>query len=201
MAKILFSGFDISIMMVSFCGLKENIEYGNQAVERLKKDFPNGFKSSTYYETFAENKDLDIMQEYEDEISKTRKIVDKKVRQGVLEREATEIAVKQTGAANCGEQAFLLSNRLNEMGITNKLVTIAICSKSTGYVEDGHTFCVIDTDNPIDPLKPKTWSDDAVIADMWSDTVGKAGEVLEYFFEILKPNPEKQNVYFVSVQE
>lgn len=201
MAKNLFISFIKNMMKVSFCGLKENIEYGNKAIERMKKDFPNGIKSGTYYETFVENQDPDIRQKYQDEVCKMRDIVEWKKRQGLSEREAIEIAVKQTGAGNCGEQAFLLSNRLNEMGITNKLVAIAVCSKKTKYVEDGHTFCVIDTDNPINPLKPQTWSEDAVIADMWSDTVGKASEVLEYFFEILKPNQDEQNVYFVSVQE
>ena len=201
MANFIFTRFKINMMSVSFYGLKENIEYGHEAIARAKKDYPNGFKSNTYYEIFSDEKSPEVTEKYRKGIEKSREEVKYKMRQGLLEREATEVVVKDTGYANCGEQAFIISNRLNEMGIKHKLVNMVICSANTNYVDNGHTFCVIDTDNPIDPREPSNWSDDAVVVDMWSNTVSKGKDAIEYFYKIFKPHPRKQYVRFTSVFE
>ena len=189
------------MMNVSFYGLKENINYGQQAISQVKKDFPDGFKSNTHYEMFSEQKDPTIIEEYNNGIVKSREEIKRKMRHGIMERDATEIVVKESGYANCGEQAFLISNRLNKMGIRNKLVNMAICTRKNDYVVNGHTFCVIDTDHQINPLKPSTWSEDSVVVDMWSNTVAKSSDAVEYFYNLFNPDPEKEYVRFTSVFE
>lgn len=201
MANFIFTRFKINMMSVSFCGLKENIQYGHDAIARVKEDYPNGFKSNTYYDTFVEKQDPDVRHEYTQAIYRTRDIIDEKIRHGKSEREATEIAVSKTGAANCGEQAFLVSNRLNEMGIKNKVINMVISSNTTRMVQGGHTFCVIDTDNPIDPREPRSWSSDAVVVDMWANKVMKAQDAINYFYSLFKPDSTKQFVQFTRVFE
>lgn len=201
MAKILFRCFKQNIMNVSFYGLKENIQYGHEAIARVQKDYPNGFKSNTYYEMFSEEKKPEVLEEYTQGIINSRQQLKRHMRHGLLERDATEIIARETGFANCGEQAFLVSNRLNQMGIKHKVVNMAICSNKTNYVENGHTFCVIDTDFPIDPMEPRSWSEDSVIVDMWSNTVAKSKDAIEYFYKLFKPHPRNQYVRFTRVFE
>ena len=198
MAKIKFRCFNEDTMNVSFCGLKENINYGHQAIAQVKKDFPDGFKSNTYYEMFSDKKDPDILSAYNKGILKSREQVKWQMRHGIMERDATEVVVRESGYANCGEQAFLVSNRLNKMGVKNKIVNMAICSAKTKMVENGHTFCVIDTDNFINPMSPKSWSDEAVVVDMWSNTVAKVKDAIEFFGTFIKPK-ETEHIQFEKV--
>ena len=51
---------------VSFLGIKENIAYGHQAIAGVKKDFPDGFRSNTYYETFEQPINTDTLEYYEE---------------------------------------------------------------------------------------------------------------------------------------
>ena len=184
------------MISVSFCGLKENIQYGRQAIADVRKEFPDGFKSNTYYDVFIQNKDPEVRHEYTQAIYKTRDLVDWRKRHRLSEKEATELAVKETGAANCGEQAVLVSKRLDEMGIKNKIICMAVCSNKTNYVKDGHTFCVVDTEQEIDAKAPRNWSNEAVIVDMWSDTVARAKDALAFFYTFLKYNPKDDFVRF-----
>ncbi len=201
MAKNQFRSFSKHMMNVSFYGLKENIEYGHQAIAQVKKDFPEGFKSNTYYAMFSEEQDPEVLSEYSQGIRNSRELVKRQMRHGLLERDATEIVVKETGYANCGEQAYLVSNRLRDMGIKHKLINMAMCSTKTNYIENGHTFCVIDTDYLIDPREPRSWSEDAVVVDMWSNTVAKSKDAIKYFYEIFDPKHKDQYVSFTRVFE
>ena len=189
------------MMSVSFYGLKENIQYGQEAIARVKRDYPNGFKSNTYYDTFVKEKDSDVRHEYTQAIYRTRDIIQEQVRRGKTERQATEIAVSRTGAANCGEQSFLVSDRLNEMGINNKVINMVILSNMNKMVQGGHTFCVVDADNPIDSIEPKNWSSDAVVVDMWAGKVMKAKDAISYFYSLFKPDSDKQFVRYTKAFE
>lgn len=180
---------------VSFFGLKENLEYGRQAIDAVKKDFPNGFKSNSYYDVFEKNKDPEVGCELGILISKTRERIDDNKRHGMGKFEATAEAVKRYGCANCGEQAVLINKKLSEQGVKNKIIIMDIRSNSTNYSDNGHTFCVID-DKDIDAREPRNWSDNAVIVDMWSNTVCQAKEGIKYFYELFKPNKRTQYVCF-----
>ncbi len=201
MAKIIFICFKKNIMNISFYGLKENMQYGHQAIARVKEDFPEGFKSNTHYEMFSEEQNPEKLYEYTQGVLKSRELIKWKMRHVIWERDATELVVKETGYANCGEQAFLISNRLNKMGIKHKLVNMAMCSTTTKQVENAHTFCVIDTDHNINPLEPESWSEDAVVVDMWSNTVDKGKDAIEYFYKLFKPEEKEQYVRFARVFE
>ncbi len=182
---------------VSFLGLKENIAYGYQAIDAVKKDFPAGFMSSTYYETFSKEKDDKTLCYYQDLIDTTRELVDYKKRLGKSKKEATYEAVRYTGAANCGEQAVLVSQKLDEIGIKNKVVSMNIRKNIPNcyYVTDGHSFCVIDTADDMNIHNPDTWGEDAVVVDMWSNTVAKVKDAIDFFGTFLKPK-ENEVVQF-----
>ena len=122
MAKLIFTSFELSMMSVSFYGLKENIQYGHEAINRVKSEFPDGFISSSYYDVFAQDKDSKILEKYNQAIYKTRDLISYKNRITASLKKATRLAVKETGAANCGEQARLVSQQLDEMGIKNKII-------------------------------------------------------------------------------
>ena len=186
--------FKIDMYNVSFLGLKENIAYGHQAIEAVKKDFPAGFMSNTYYETFHENQDEKTLFFYEDLIETTRELVDLKKRQGKSKKEATFEAVRYTGAANCGEQAVLVSQKLDEMGIKNKIISMNVRKDIPNcyYVTNGHSFCVVDSADDMQVNNPDTWGDDAVVVDMWSNTVAKVKDAIEYFGTFLKPKKDER---------
>ena len=195
MANFIFTRFKANMMSVSFCGIKENIALGQQALAQVKKDFPNGIKSNTYYETFTPSPNQYILDSYERAIEETRRMVDQKKRQGMNDIDATVEAVKVTGAGNCGEQARIVSKKLSDNGVTNKVILMTLRDNKTNFPRDGHTFCVIDTASDMKVKEPKTWGSDAVVVDLWSNTVAKASEALEYFCSIMKPNKE-QHVSF-----
>lgn len=184
------------MMNVSFYGIKENIAIGQQALAQVRKDFPNGIKSNTYYETFTQTPNHYVLDSYEKAIEETRKIVDQKKRQGKNDIDATVEAVKITGAGNCGEQARLVSKKLTESGIANEIILMTLRDNKSNYPRDGHTFCVIDTAPNMQIREPKTWGKDAVIVDLWSNTVAKASEALDYFYSIMQPDKEKNHISF-----
>lgn len=201
MAKLIFTSFELSMMSVSFYGLKENIQYGHEAINRVKSEFPDGFVSSSYYDVFVQDKDSKILEKYNQAIYKTRDLISYKNRITASLKKATRLAVKETGAANCGEQARLVSQQLDEMGIKNKIICMEVHSNKDRELLDGHTFCVVDTDNPIDPREPRNWSSDAVVVDMWSNTVAKSKDALKFFHSFLKPNPQTQYVEYFEVED
>ena len=185
---------------VSFLGIKENIAYGHQAIAGVKKDFPDGFRSNTYYETFEQPINTDTLEYYEELIETTRALVTYKKRYGKSCKQATKEAVLETKAANCGEQAVLVSQKLDEMGIKNKVMSMSIRKNIPNccYITNGHSFCVIDTAPDMNVSEPNTWGNDAVIVDMWSNTVAKVKDAIEFFGTFLKPK-ENESVLFETV--
>lgn len=179
-------------MRISFCGLKENIIYGRQAINDVKSDFPNGLRSNTYYDTFEKVKDCRIKSELEKGIDKTRNRVDQMIRYGYPEKDAVEIAVRETGIANCGEQAILVSKRLDNRGINNKIIQMDICRDGKGhYVTGGHSFCLVGASPDMNVRSPETWGEDAVVVDMWSGIVKKATEALIFFSGFVIPEKDE----------
>ena len=186
-------------MSISFCGLKENILYGYQAINDVKRDFPNGLRSNTYYDIFEKEKDQKIKVKLEDGISKTRNRVDQMLRYGYLEKDAVEKAVKKTGVANCGEQAVLVSRKLDEIGISNRVIQMDICRNSKDrFVTGGHTFCLIGASQDMDIKEPKTWGEEAVVVDMWLGIVKKVSEALNYFSGFVVPKKDEHIEFIVK---
>ena len=72
MANLFFTSFKSSMYNVSFLGLKENMEYGRQAIADVKKNFPTGLRSNTYYEKYADPLDEGTLCFYEELIQTTR---------------------------------------------------------------------------------------------------------------------------------
>lgn len=174
----------------------KNIEYAQQAIAEVKKDFPDGFKSNTYYETFGNPEDKMTISLYTDLIYATRDLIYDKKRHGLSKQEATQEAVRETGAANCGEQAVLVSQKLDEKGIKNDIISMNIRNNANNYfVTGGHSFCIIDCAEDMNIQNPDTWGEDAVIVDMWSGTIAKVKEAIEFFETFIKPK-ETEHVEF-----
>ena len=182
---------------VSFLGLKENIAYGHKAIAAVKKDFPDGFRSNTYYETFEQPVDKDTLNYYEELMETTRALIDFKKRLGIPSKQATKEVVSETTSANCGEQALLVSQKLDEFGIKNKIITMNVRKNIPNfyYLTNSHSFCVIDTADDMNIHNPDTWGKDAVVVDMWSNTVAKVKDAIDFFGTFLKPK-ENEVVQF-----
>ena len=190
----------MNVMQISFSGLKENILYGNKAISAVKRDFPNGIKSNTYYDTFEKEQDKQKKLELEDGIERTRDRIDDMVRYGYPEKDAVEMVVKETGFANCGEQAILVSKKLDAEGIENKIIQMYICQNgSWHYVTGGHAFCLIGTSDNMAVQDPETWGDEAVVVDMWSGIVQKASEALKFFSGFVVPKKDEHIEFFNKI--
>ena len=188
---------------VSFRGQKENMVYAREAIAEVKKDFPDGFKSNTYCETFAQPTDEMTISFYTDLIYATRDLIHSKKRHGLTKQEATQEAVKETGAANCGEQAVLVSQKLDNKGVKNDIISMNTVRTTPNcrFVTGGHTFCVIDGAEGMSIQDPETWGENAVVVDMWSGTIAKAKEAIKFFETFVKPKEgehiqfEKESLY------
>lgn len=186
------------MLNINFCGLKENIYEGKTAIKAVKEKFPEGFHSDTYYRMFESIPQKSILSQYEREIEQTRDIISYRKRLGISKYEAVEYAVKRTGAANCGEQAILISKALNEKDIPNKVISMNIYKKHTSFPAESHAFCVIGLDDNAEIKNPATWGKDAAIVDMWSNIVAGAQDALKAFQKIFKINKEKSDVIFMN---
>ena len=187
-------------MHVSFSSLKENIHIGRMVIQDVKKTYPRGFISNSRYETFSTRVNPQIRKKLESKIDKTRNIVDMKTRCGLDMYQAVDCAVRETQTANCGEQAVLVSNFLNNRGVLNKIVSMDVYkNKSLSYPICGHSFCVIGLDKNADLTNPKTWGGDAVIVDLWSNTVKQARKAISFFSDMMGVNKKQNKVIFHSV--
>ena len=150
--------------------------YSNGIPEEIVANNPGVFvgKDGKYYLPNKWNPEQPYL------IDTTRELVDYKKRLGKSRKEATYEAVRYTGAANCGEQAVLVSQKLDEIGIKNKVVSMNIRKNIPNcyYITDGHSFCVIDTADDMNIHNPDTWGEDAVVVDMWSNTVAKVKDAI-----------------------
>ena len=185
------------MISVSFRKQNENMLYAQEAIAEVKKDFPDGFKSNTYCETFENPEDKMTISFYTDLIIATRELIDYNKRFGLSKQEATQEAVKETGAANCAEQAVLVSQKLDEKGIKNDIISMntVYATPHSRYVTGGHTFCVIDCDKEMNIQNPETWGENAIIVDMWSGTIAKVKEAIEFFKTFVKPKENEHIQY------
>lgn len=183
-------------MNVSFSGLKENIKIGRAAVRQVREDYPFGFISNSKYETFSSRVNPKVDEFLTRKINQTRERIDFEKRLGVDGLTAVENVVRKTRAANCGEQAFLLSKRLNENGIHNNIVVMQVQNGSK--VIDDHTFCVIGLDKNAKIYEPKSWGKDAVIADLWLNNVDSAKKSINKFLQFMNFNKNEDKLLFYS---
>ena len=186
-------------LLVSFCGLKENIDLGRHVLLDTRKAYPYGFLSNSRYSTFSAKMNPKIEEILGEKILKMRDIVDFEKRKGHDSYEAVKYAVAKTGAANCGEQAILLSDQMNNQGIANKIVSMEIYRKNSSFPNKGHTFCLIGLDKNAKLSDPSTWGKDAVAVDLWSNSVEQAQKALRNFFKMFGYDKKKNDIKFFSV--
>ena len=187
-------------MQVSFSSLKCNINTGRTVIQDIRKKYPRGFISNSRYETFSTRVNPNIKRKLEVKIDRTRDIIDMKKRCGFNSYDAVKFAVGETNAANCGEQAFLISDSLNKRGVLNKIVSMEVYKNNTSsYPINGHSFCVIGLDSSADITKPETWGKEAVIIDLWSNTVAQAKKAISFFSDFMNVNKKQNKVIFHSV--
>lgn len=181
-------------MKISFTGLNENIMMGRFAVRQVRQDYPRGFLSNTRYEAFSNKVNPKMDRFLREKIRDTREKVSFQERLGYDGLTAVERVVKQTGAANCGEQAYLLSKQLKKDGVNHKIVIMEM-NKDKSFV-DSHTFCVIGLDDKAVINKPETWGEEAVVADLWLNSVDKANKALSKFLKIMDFSKKENTVRY-----
>lgn len=187
-------------MQVSFTSLTDNIHAGRMVLKDVKSTYPKGFISNSRYETFSTHVNPQIKRKLEIKIDKTRDIVDMKKRCGYDIYDAVDFAVRKTHTANCGEQAVLVSNSLSKKGILNKIVSMEVYkNNASNFPLNGHSFCVIGLDDAADISKPETWGNDAVIVDLWSNTVAQARKAISFFSDFMHVDKKQNKVIFHSV--
>lgn len=181
-------------MKVSFSGLNSNIKNGRFAIRQIRESYPFGFVSNTWYEAFASKVHPEMDTFLCDKIKVTRDKIDFEKRLGYDNLTAVENIVKETGAANCGEQAYLLSKRLKENGVKHKVVVMEM-KKGDSYV-DSHTFCVIGLDEKSQINNPKTWGKNAVVADLWMNSVDRASKALNKILNVMDFKKKENTITF-----
>ncbi len=181
-------------MKISFKGLNENIKMGRFAVRQVRQEYPFGFLSNSRYEAFAEKVNPKMDSFLRKKISDTREKVRFQERLGYDGLTAVERVVKETHAANCSEQAYLLSKQLKKDGVNHKIVVMEM-NKNKSFV-DSHAFCVIGLDDKAVINKPETWGDEAVVADLWLNSVDRANKALVKFLEIMNYSKKENTVHY-----
>lgn len=183
-------------MKVNFTSLNSNIKLGRAAIKSVRQDYPFGFLSNSKYEAFSNRVNPKLDRFLSSKILETRDQIDFEKRLGVDGLTAVENVVKRTKAANCGEQAYILSKKLNENGVANQVVIMQV--KKGKKIVDTHTFCVIGLDKDAKIAEPKSWGKDAVIADLWLNSVDGVKKSLNQFFKIMNFNKREDNLLFYS---
>jgi len=99
-------------------------------------------------------------------------------------------------AANCAEQATLLQDIFLKNNEEAHLIKFNIVDKFTGKEGLEHTFLLKGAKEKAKWYNPKTWGNEAVIVDPWSNIILDAKEGIEQFKKMFNFNPEKENMYF-----
>lgn len=109
--------------------------------------------------------------------------------------------VKETNAMNCGDYAVMLQDHFfKKHNLKTDNVSLLVLEKKNGRIEfsldKNHTIPVIGIDKKAKLEDPATWGPNAVIVDAWSNVVMKAKDGIEYFKQVLKFNPNDEQLVF-----
>ncbi|MDD3236565.1 MAG: hypothetical protein PHV37_00530 [Candidatus Gastranaerophilales bacterium] len=196
---------------ISFCGLKQNLRVGEDVLRSFKKEFP-ALKSNTLVDLHIMNvKDTErfqsvlpdlrrLSERYGDNLYQVRREIITPYKDEQLPRyvERTGELLKKKPYANCSESSYFIKQALKEKGETPTRLTMDVINKKNGYPVDGkdHVFNIFGLKENADPTNPKTWGNQAVVVDAWSNFVMEAKNALETFNRIFKVDQSKHEVKY-----
>lgn len=128
--------------------------------DAMSKHKINIYKNIRDYGTFS----LQKFESYEDYINKLK------------------LKVKMCNAANCGEQADLMSDIFKNKNINEKQVMLNF-TRGLGLQGNSGQHClnIFGFGDKFVPENPKTWGDESVIADAWANVLIPAKIGLNYY--------------------
>lgn len=192
---------------ISFGSLKAQKRLGEKMLREYRKTYPRNFHSSSLVDSFiirhngdrafkSVNKKLrNLADRYNEEIDIVRlKYQNKDYPSWEVYIDTLKKAVLSRNAANCGEQADLMQDIFFKNGMDAHNVCMTFYTKKSTFRDEkmyrNHVFIVTGLKQDADITKPKTWGNEAVVTDPWSNVVLSAGEAIDYFRKILGFNPK-----------
>lgn len=201
---------------LSFTGLNENVRLARQEIRAFHQEF--GYPRSDSFiklRIYKHQNDIKYAEIIEKLKMKTKEYADKFVNDYLIElftaKAKCEISkqeyynelgkiTKKYNFANCEQQAELLCNRLNEKGNRAKVVNFFISTKNKKQRREcgSHSFVILDMKQGAKISDPKTWGEDAVLADTWSNQVAPASMGLKYLQEMFVFNPKTEYIEYID---
>ena len=191
---------------ISFGSLKAQKRLGEKMLKEYRKTYPRNFHSSSLVDSFiirhngdrafeSVNKKLRILADkYNQEINNARLKLEGGYDTWDAYIEKLKKVVCAEKAANCGEQADLMLDVFLQNGEEAHSVCVTFYTKGDMFSDEqfyrNHAFVVSGLSRNADITKPKTWGNEAVVTDPWSNVVLSAGEAIDYFRKILGFNPK-----------
>lgn len=106
--------------------------------------------------------------------------------------------LKSLKKANCWEDMAIMSNKLKMAGEKPRLFIIDLLYNNFGHCN--HFTCVFGLKKDAKIAEPKTWGNQAVIVDAWSNIVMESKQALEYFYKLFDFNPQKDRQRIQEIQ-
>ena len=155
---------------------ENNINLGNDLIERFNKEFSNA-KSSTYDVALANY--LEVNNGDKDKINKLRENAEKL--SVISEQENIEdVPTENRQVMECRHRTEIMTKWLKEQGI-NDVQEIMICTKDISFEKGEHVFNVIGMAEDADTKNPSTWGENAIVIDAWSGKVFTPKEALKFY--------------------
>lgn len=186
---------------ISFGSLKAQKSLGEKMMKEYRRNYPQYFHSNTLVKSFITrhngdrafkpvNKNLQSLADrYNEEIDNVRKKYGGNYDSWSSFIDDLKRAVLSENAANCGEQAFLMQDVFLKNGEEAHNVCMTFYTKKD-KIYGNHSFVVSGLSRNADIANPKTWGNEAVVTDPWSNVVLGAREAIDYFRKILGFNPK-----------
>lgn len=183
---------------VSFGSIKAEKRICEDTLREFHKKYPQEFQSNTKVDLKISKRQLDfsdwlkynsVSEKHGRAVSAARNDYYKEYNSWESYIEALKKATNKHKAANCGEQADLLTDEFFKKGLEVHKVQVEYKP-----IAD-HAFLVFNAKENADWTNPKTWGNKAIIVDPWSNFVLQAREALEQFTKAFNPNSAIKEVY------
>ena len=195
---------------ISFGSLKAQKSLGEKMMKEYRRNYPQYFHSNTLVKSFITrhngdrafkpvNKNLQSLADrYNEEIDNVRKKYGGNYDSWSSFIDDLKRAVLSENAANCGEQAFLMQDVFLKNGEEAHNVCMTFYTKKD-KIYGNHSFVVSGLSRNADIANPKTWGNEAVVTDPWSNVVLGAREAIDYFRKIFGFNPKYHRETFEQI--
>ena len=201
---------------LSFTGINENVRLARQEIRAFHQEF--GYPKSDSFiklRIFKHQNDIKYAEMIEKLKVKAKEYADKFMDSYFIEYAMNKFNkelprqdfykklaenVKKYNVANCEQQAELLCGKFNEKGIKAKVVNFFINTKHNKQRREcgSHSFVVLDMKQGAKISNPKTWGEDAVLVDTWTNQAEPTEIGLKYLQEMFIFNPKTEYIEYID---